>query len=120
VVRMKNQFQRVTVTRESLHIEEVKRGRRTDIEIPIDELEDLIAPAQPPIFGMNTSPIGDTGTPRMPDGRAVPKVLLTLARMRDLKGIIARSDKATVEFAAGLDEAETAYLFAIIRKTILG
>ena len=38
--------------------------------------------------------------------------------MAGSKGIIARSDKAVLEFAKGLDEAEVAYLFALIRKTI--
>jgi hypothetical protein len=31
---------------------------------------------------------------------------------------MARSDTTMIEFAGGLDEAEVAYLFALIRKTI--
>jgi len=41
-------------------------------------------------------------------------------KMQGSKGITARSDKAVVEFAGGLDEAEVAYLFALTRKTIAG
>jgi hypothetical protein len=69
---------------------------------------------------MKKVPLGNTGTPRMPDGRPVPRFLLSLIKMAGSRGITARSDKAVVEFAGGLDEAETAYLFAIIRKTIAG
>ena len=54
----------------------------------------------------------------MPDGRPVPRFLLSLIKMAGSRGITARSDKAVVEFAGGLDEAEVAYLFALIRKTI--
>ena len=54
----------------------------------------------------------------MPDGRPVPHFILSLIKMIGAKGIIARSDKAMVEFARGLDEAEVSYLFALIRKTI--
>ncbi|HOU52021.1 MAG TPA: hypothetical protein PLR10_12475, partial [Smithella sp.] len=57
-------------------------------------------------------------TPRMPDGRPVPRLLSSLMKMAGSKGIIARSDKTEVELAAGLDEAEVAWLFALIRKTI--
>ena len=68
--------------------------------------------------GMKKVPLGNTGTPRMPDGRPVPRFLLSLVKMTGSRGIIARSDKTVVEFAGGLDEAEVAYLFALIRKTI--
>ncbi|HQI73962.1 MAG TPA: hypothetical protein PLM65_12470, partial [Smithella sp.] len=70
------------------------------------------------VSGMKKVPLGDTGTPRMPDGRPVPRLLSSLMKMAGSKGIIARSDKTEVELAAGLDEAEVAWLFALIRKTI--
>ena len=54
----------------------------------------------------------------MPDGRPVPRLLLAMLKMAGSRGIVARSDRVVVEFAAGLDEAETAYLFALTRKTI--
>jgi hypothetical protein len=96
------------------------------VEIPVDELEDLVAPAGQSVLetaevpGMKKIPLGNTGTPRMPDGRPAPRFLLSLMKMTGSKGIIARSDKSVVEFAGGLDEAEVAYLFALIRKTIAG
>ncbi|NTV54815.1 MAG: hypothetical protein HGA73_05065, partial [Syntrophaceae bacterium] len=49
-----------------------------------------------------------------------PRFILSLMKMAGSRGVTARSDKAVVEFAGGLDEAEVVYLFAIIRKTIAG
>jgi hypothetical protein len=126
VLRLKNQFERITVTKAFLRVEALKQGKRSTVEIPIDELEDVVAPTVRSIMdtvevpGMKKIPLGNTGTPRMPDGRPVPRFLLSLIKMTGSKGIIARSDKAVVEFVGGLDEAETAYLFALIRKTIVG
>jgi hypothetical protein len=126
VLRLKNQFERITVTKAFLRVETLKKGKRSTVEIPVDELEDLVAPTVRSVMdtievpGMKKVPLGNTGTPRMPDGRPVPRFLLSLIKMTGSKGIIARSDKAVVEFAGGLDEAETAYLFALIRKTIVG
>jgi len=96
------------------------------VEIPVDELEDLIAPVVRSVMdtvevpGMKKVPLGNTGTPRMPDGRPVPRFLLSLMKMKGSRGIIARSDKTAVEFAGGLDDAEAAYLFALIRRAIAG
>jgi hypothetical protein len=70
--------------------------------------------------GMRKVHLGDTGNPRMPDGRPVPRFLLSLIKMKGSRGMMARSDKTVVEFAGGLDEAETAYLFAQIRRVIAG
>ncbi|HET6488793.1 MAG TPA: hypothetical protein VFG28_03440 [Syntrophales bacterium] len=126
VLRLKNQFERITVTRAFLRVDVLKQGKRSTVEIPVDELEDLIAPTVRSVMdtievpGMKKVSLGDMGTPRMPDGRPVPRFLLSLMKMKGARGIIARSDKAAVEFAGGLDEAEVAYLFALIRKTIVG
>jgi len=126
VLRLKNQFERVTVTKAFLRVEALKQGKRSAAEIPVDELEDLVAPTAKSLMdsvevpGMKKVDLGDTGTPRMPDGRPVPRLLQSILKMAGSRGITARSDKAVVEFAAGLDEAETAYLFALIRKTIAG
>lgn len=126
LLRLKNQFERVTVTKAFLRVEALKQGKRSTVEIPVDELEDLVAPTAKPLMdsvevpGMKKVPLGETGTPRMPDGRPVPRFLLTVMKMAGSRGITARSDRAVVEFAAGLDEAETAYLFALTRKTIAG
>ncbi|HNS54699.1 MAG TPA: hypothetical protein PKH25_07980 [Syntrophales bacterium] len=126
VLRLRNQFERVTVTKAFLRVEALKQGKRSAAEIPVDELEDLVAPTAKSLMdsvevpGMKKVDLGDTGTPRMPDGRPVPRLLQSILKMAGSRGITARSDKAVVEFAAGLDEAETAYLFALIRKTIAG
>lgn len=122
--QMKKDFERITVTRAFLRVEAIRQGKKTMTEIPIDELEDLVAPARQEtiniieVSGMKKVKLGDTGTPRMPDGRPVPRLLSSLMKMAGSKGIIARSDKTEVELAAGLDEAEVAWLFALIRKTI--
>lgn len=124
VLRLKNQFERITVTKAFLRVESLKQGKRTTAEIPVDELEDLVSPTPKTLMdsvevpGVKKVPLGDTGTPRMPDGRPVPRLLLALMKMAGSRGITARSDRAVVEFAVGLDEAETAYLFALARKTI--
>ena len=126
VLRLKNQFERITVTKAFLRVEALKQGKRTTLEIPVDELEDLVAPTTRALMdtlevpGMKKVHMGNTGTPRMPDGRPVPRFLLSLMKMAGSRGVTARSDKAVVEFAGGLDEAEVVYLFALIRKTIAG
>ena len=126
VLRLKNRFERVTVTKAFLRVESLKQGKRSAVEIPVDELEDLVAPAARSLMdsvevpGMKKAPPGDTGTPRMPDGRPVPRLLLSIMKTAGSRGITARSDRAVAEFAAGLDEAETAYLFALTRAAIAG
>jgi len=124
VLRLKNQFERVTVTKASLRVETLKQGKRSAVEIPLDELEDLTAPSVRSAMDTMEMPgkkkvfAGDTGTPRMPDGRPVPRFLLSLMRLAGSKGLIARSDRTVIEFAQGLDDAETLYLHALIRKKI--
>ena len=63
---------------------------------------------------------GDTGTPHLPNGWPVPKIILALMRMVPSQGITARSDRAAVTFGKGLPEDELAYLHALIRKTLTG
>ena len=112
MLRLKNQFERVTVTKAFLRVEVLKQGKRSTVEIPVDELEDLVAPTAKSLMdsvevpGMKKVPLGDTGTPRMPDGRPVPRFLLAIMKMAGSRGITARSDRVVVEFAAGLDEAD--------------
>jgi hypothetical protein len=123
--RMKKEFEQITVTKAFLRVEALKQGKRISTEIPVSELEDLVAPTTRGVMnaievpGMKKVLLGDTGTPRMPDGRPVPRFLLSLMKMAGSKGIIARSDKTLIEFAGGLDEAEVAWIFALIRKTIV-
>jgi hypothetical protein len=122
--RLKKEFERITVTKAFVRVEALKQGKSTITEIPLTELEDLVAPSTRDaintieVSGMKKVPLGDTGTPRMPDGRPVPRFLISLMKMVGAKGIIARSDKTVIEFAGGLDEAEVTWLFALIRKTI--
>lgn len=122
--RRKKGFERITVTKTMLRVEKLKQGKSTTEEIPIDELEDLVAPTMQgtmntiEVPGMKKVYLGDTGTPRLPDGRPVPRFLLSLMKMVGSKGIIARSDKTVVEFAGGLDEAEITWIYALIRKNI--
>lgn len=126
VLKLKNQFERITITKAFLRVEALKQGKRYTVEIPVDELEDLVTPSTRSVMdtievpGMKKQPLGNTGTPRMPDGRPIPRFLLSLMKMAGSRGIIARSDKAAAEFAGGLDGTEAAYLCALIRKTISG
>jgi hypothetical protein len=62
--------------------------------------------------------LGDTGTPRLPDGQPIPKILLTLMRLVPTQGITARSDRLAVSFGKGLPDDELAYLCALIRKIL--
>lgn len=122
---LKNQFERITVTKSFLRLESLKQNKNTTVEIPIEELEDLVAPTTEDAIkaiempGIKKVPLVNTGIPRMPDGRPVPRLLLSLMKMAGSRGIIARSDKTVMEFAGGLDEAEAAWLFALIRQTIV-
>jgi hypothetical protein len=56
----------------------------------------------------------------MPDGRPVPKFLISALRRAGSPGITARSDKYTVTFGTGLPDDEVAYLYGLIRKIIAG
>ena len=122
ILRLKNQFERVTVTKAFLRVEALNRGKATAVEIPVDELEDLVAPTfrsamdTIEMSGMKEVSPGDTGMPRMPGGEPAPRSSPSL--IAGSRGLAARSDKVVAEFGAGLDEAESAYLFALIRKTI--
>ncbi len=124
VYRRKKEFERITVTKTFLRLEALKQGKSITMEIPTAELEDLVAPTTRgamntiEVSGMKRVPLGNTGTPRMPDGRPVPRFLVSLMKMVGSRGITARSDKTFIGFATGLDEAEVTWLFALIRKTI--
>jgi len=121
-MKKKKPFEMITVTKTFFRVETLKHGKQTTVEIPVAELEDLVAPARQDIMDAVTYPgvdnVGETGTARTPDGRPMPRFLLTLMKMVDSRGIIARSDNVEVEFARGLDEAELAWLFALIKRTI--
>jgi hypothetical protein len=100
-----------------------RKGRA--IEIPADELEELeYADRRAMLKALDTSGMkklkdfGDTGTPRLPDGRPVPKMVLRLARLVPSHGITARSDRAVVTFGKGLPDDELAYLHFLVRKIL--
>ena len=116
---------RITVTRALLRVEGGLGGKRRTTEIPADELEELEYVDRRSVLkgiempGMKKlKDFGDTGTPRLPDGRPVPKILLTLMRLMPSPGITARSDKVAVNFGKGLPDDEIAYLYALIRKIL--
>jgi hypothetical protein len=120
---------RITAVRTSLRVEDVAATGRTAVtEIPVNELEDFFLTTsrsileRPVMPGQEEStalhPFGDTGTPRLPDGRPVPKIILALSRYAGSPGITARSDNAVVTFGKGLPEEEAAYLFAVIKKVL--
>ena len=116
---------RVTVTRAMFRLEEGGSGKGKTTEIPVDELEDLeYADRRSALNGIEMpgmkklKDFGDTGTPRLPDGRPVPKILLALMRLVPSQGITARSDRVVVSFGRGLPDDEIAYLYALIRKIL--
>ncbi len=125
IVRMARGKTVITATRVFLRLEDNKGGKGKTVEIPAEKLEDLVyLDRKSALKGIEVSGVkklpdfGDTGSPRLPDGRPVPKILLSLARMIPTQGITARSDKATMTFGAGLPDAELAYLHALIVKTL--
>jgi len=116
---------RITVTPGLLRVEE-RGGRKTQItEIPGDELEELDLLTgkgiQNSIRMPDQSPrldLPETGLPRLPDGRPIPKILVSLMRLANSPGMIARSDAASVQFGSGLPEEELRYIHARIRKVL--
>ncbi len=116
---------RITITRALLRVEGGLGGKRQTTEILADELEELEYVDRRSVLNRIEMPgikklkdFGDTGTPRLPDGRPVPKILLTLMRLMPSPGITARSDKVAVNFGKGLPDDEIAYLYALIRKIL--
>ncbi len=116
---------RVTVTRALLRVEEGFGDKKRAIEIPADELEELEyvdrrgALKEVDVPGARKlKDFGYTGTPRLSDGRPVPKILLTLARLVASQGITARSDRVVVTFGQGLPDDELAYLHFLVRKIL--
>jgi hypothetical protein len=120
---------RVTATRSVLRVEEIVGGRTKTAEIPAGELEELRVPTKRSVLqGLDTpgqqdpnaaSAMGDTGAPRLPDGRPAPRFMLALLRFAGSPGITASSDKTSVSFGQGLPEEEAVYLHALIRNAIL-
>ncbi len=115
----------VTATSAFLRLEESRRGKKRTVEIPAEELEDLVyLDRQSTLKGVEMPGVkklpefGDTGSPRLPDGRPVPNILLSIMKLVPTQGITARSDKTALTFGAGLPDAELAYLHALIVRTM--
>jgi hypothetical protein len=115
----------VTVNPAILRVEERSRRKSCITEIPADELEELELPT-----GKNTREsirmagklpqyaLPESGIPRFPDGRPMPKIVVSLMKLAKSPGIIARSDRASAQFGSGLPEDELKYLHALIKKTL--
>jgi hypothetical protein len=117
----------VSVDHANLRVEYKKGGETHWTQISLEGLEDLILHAARSTAGeigvtgrKRHFFQGSTGTPRMPDGRPVPKLLLSALRRAGSPGITARSDKYTVTFGTGLPDDEVAYLYGLVRKIIAG
>jgi hypothetical protein len=126
-LRRSHAYARVEANRALLRIEESEGGKKRVTEIPADELEDLTLPDRRSMLETVEIPgkkritgLGDTGTPRLPDGRPVPRVLLKIMEMVRSPGITARSDRAIVTFGRGLPEAEAAYVYALVLRAVAG
>ncbi len=125
VLRSSGRTARITVTRALLRVEEGRIGKGRTTEITADELEELdYVDRRAALTGIEwpgmkkLKDFGYTGTPRLSDGRPVPKILLTLARLAPSQGITARSDRAVVTFGKGLPDEELSYLYFLIRKIL--
>ena len=116
---------RVTVTPAFLRVEERAGRRSKTMEIPADELEELdLSTGKDRQNSTRTQDrfpklnLPETGVPRLPDGRPMPRILVSLMRLAKSPGIIARSDTASVPFGTGLSEEELKYLHALIQKVL--
>jgi len=113
----------VTVTQEFIRVEERSGRKFKTTEIPAEAIEDLELPSEKAVRdSMETPsrklPLPDTGVPRFPDGRPMPRFLVALMSLVKSPGISIRSDAAWVQFGAGLSEDELKYLYGLIRKTL--
>ena len=121
--RKKARGTQVSVTPDRVVVEEwTGRNRRTTM-LRAEEIEDFDLPTERAVrdfLGTRFSkdPLPDTGVPRLPDGRPMPRILAALMKLVKSPGISIRSDEAWVQFGAGLPEEELRYLYGLIRKTL--
>lgn len=97
-------------------------GRRV-VEIPPEELEELIllkpeAPRLPSEQASAEEWKWSLDHGRMPDGTEAPRALRWAWRLAGTQGILARSDRQSVTFAAGLPPDELAYLHALLLRAL--
>jgi hypothetical protein len=105
LLEKQHHWQRLTVNREGMILEERVGGRVQRREIAGEEIEELVLPtlqdtlagAKDPGPGRETSP----------------------PRWLRAPGIFARSDRITLQFGQGLSEAELQYLFALIKRRLI-
>jgi hypothetical protein len=116
---------RITLTSVCLKIEDCSRRRKSITEIPIEELEELVLPTdkqtlkRPNHSGKEKDiHIGETGMPRMVNGRKVPKLVYKLMKSVPHPGITVCSRNQQLTIGEGLLMEELVYLHAFIRKII--
>lgn len=114
----------VTVTPIFLRVEE-RTGQKKVTGIPADELEELDLPTNKRMADSIEWPghfrqydLPDSGVPRLPDGRPMPRILVFLMKLVKSPGITARSDTAWVQFGASLPGDELNYLYALGKKIL--
>jgi len=107
---------RVLVSRTSLRVEERGLLRTKTSEIPMDQLEELVLPEMNPNLAPDRKLPDGTTLPPSPRMMAVGQLLSKLIRN---PGIIARSDRLTLEFGKGLTKEELIFLHAAIKKLII-
>ena len=117
----------VTATPSLLKVVESYGAKKKTAEIPAGQIEDLAVPttrsrleAMEMPQGKRLIGLGDTGTPRMADGRPVPRFVLSILRHTGSPGITVRSDTVTVTFGIGLPEEEAVYLHALLLRVLAG
>jgi hypothetical protein len=113
----------VVASRLALRVEGHAWLTRTTVEIPADELEELIllrldAPSLPPGQGDAEVWKWSLDHGRMPDGRQAPGALRWLWRLASTPGILARSDRASVVIGTGLPPEELAYLHGRLLRAL--
>ena len=127
ILRLKNRRKaggtKVSVTPEQVVVEESRGGKQRTTMIPAEEIEDFDLPTERAVRDSMETPfrhyhLADTGVPRLPDGRPMPRILSALMKRVTSPGISIRSDEAWVQFGSGLAEDELRYLYALIRKVL--
>jgi len=115
----------VTVTSAFIRIEDSGSRKKSAAEIPAEELEELVLPterytAEKPNYSGKKEDIsiGETGMPRLANGRQLPKFVHKLMKSVPHPGIALRSRNQLLSFGEGLPFDELVYIHALIRKFI--
>ncbi|MEW6338896.1 MAG: hypothetical protein ACOY3Y_15365 [Acidobacteriota bacterium] len=111
----------VTATRGGLCVETRTPLARRLVEIPAEELEELVAPSVAVLLDQAGARDPETaGALRQVTGpgREPPRWLAAVARLARYKGLTAISDRTSVTFGQGLPETELRYLADLIVSTM--